>query len=110
MNKNELFNPEEFADMVLQKIGMDKAKPDVLKQLKVEIIQTLSDTIIETMKTSLSEKDLVVMDKMMKENSELDEFDCLSIIISSNVEMQRQILKAVDDLYVSLVSNGSKLK
>lgn len=103
------FNIEDFIDMILREVKMDKASPEVMAELKMEIGRTVSDRVTSTIITSLGEKELFLMNKTLEDHPELDEIDCLSIITSYVPGLDQKILKAVDDLYEEMVENVKKI-
>lgn len=103
------FNIDNFVDMILKEVKMDKASPEVLDELRLEIAQTLSDRVTATLIASLGEKELFLMNKTLEDHPELDEIDCLSIITSYVPGLDQKILKAVDDLYVEMVQDVKKI-
>lgn len=103
------FNIEDFIDMILREVKMDKASPEVMAELKMEIGRTVSDRVTYTIITSLGEKELFLMNKTLEDHPELDEIDCLSIITSYVPGLDQKILKAVDDLYEEMVENVKKI-
>lgn len=103
------FNIDNFVDMILKEVKMDKASPEVLDELRLEIAQTLSDRVTATLIASLGEKELFLMNKTMEDHPELDEIDCLSIITSYVPGLDQKILKTVDDLYVEMVQDVKRI-
>jgi hypothetical protein len=103
------FNIEDFIDMILREVKMDKASPEVMAELKMEIGRTVSDRVTSTIITSLGEKELFLMNKTMEDHPELDEIDYLSIITSYVPGLDQKILKAVDDLYEEMIENVKKI-
>lgn len=114
MNKDQkqsgmYFNIDNFVDMILKEVKMDKSSPEVLDELRLEIAQTLSDRVTATLIASLGEKELFLMNKTLEDHPELDEIDCLSIITSYVPGLDQKILKAVDDLYVEMVQDVKRI-
>lgn len=105
-NKPVYFNTENFVAMVLKEMRMDKAPEHVLKELSLEIAQTMNDRVTATVVAVLGDKELFLMEKMLKDHPELDEIDALSIITSYIPGLDDLILKAVGDLFEELVENA----
>jgi len=101
--KGVYFNSDNFVEMVLKEVKMDKASPQVKEELSGEIAQTLSDRVTSVVVASLGEKELFLLQKTMEDHPELDEIDCLSIISSYIPGLDDRILKAVSDLFDEIV-------
>ena len=79
------------------------AADELKSELAMEISQTLSDRVTSVVVASLGDKELFLMEKMLKDHSELDEIDILSIITSYIPGLDDLILKVVSDLFEELV-------
>ena len=99
------FNIENFVQMVLKEIGMDKSDEKLKEELSLEIAQTLSDRITALVVTSLGEKEMFLLEKTMEDHPELDEIDALSMITSYIPGLNERILKEVSDLFDELVAS-----
>lgn len=103
------FNADNFVNLVLTATGMDKAAPDVVDQLSLEISQTLSDRITATVVASLGDKELDLLERIVADHPELDRIDALSIITPSIAGLDERILKEVNDLFEELVQNAQMI-
>lgn len=103
------FNTENFIQMLLKEIKMDKASPDVIEELSNEIAQTLSERVTAVVVASLGEKEVFLLKKTLEDHPELDEIDALSIITSYIPGLDNKILEAVSDLFDELVENSRSI-
>ncbi len=103
------FNTENFIQMLLKEIKMDKASPEVIEELSNEIAQTLSERVTAVVVASLGEKEVFLLQKTLEDHPELDEIDALSIITSYIPGLDNKILEAVSDLFDELVENSRSI-
>ena len=104
-SKPVYFNAENFVQMFLQATGMDKAAPEVIEELSFQIAQILSDRVTATVVSSLGDREMELLERILIDHDELDKIDALSIITPSVPGLEQRILKAVSDLYEEMVDN-----
>lgn len=104
------FDANKFVHVILQDMGMLNAEPEILDQLNGEITALLSERVIATVITKFGDKELFLLENLLKDHPELDEIDAISIIAENLPGLNELILKTVDDLHAELVENAKMVE
>lgn len=103
--KANYFNADNFVHLVLKDTKMLGGDPDVVDQLGEEIKRLLNERIVSTVLVQFGDKELFLLENMLKDHPELDEIDVISILAENLPDLNELIVKTVNDLYEELVGD-----
>ena len=105
-----LFNAAQFAEALLKKTGMNSAKPKIKQELIEEIIQILSERVINVLVDSFTDREFFLFRKILEDHPNIDEIDAISVIAPSIPCINELLLKTVSDLFDELVEDAKYFK
>ena len=103
------FDPKAFVQKVIQDCKLTNESEVIRQKLEDRIELALSDRITATIVAKFTERELQLLDKMLEDHPELDEFDAISMIAPSIPGMQEELQKAIDDLYEELTHDAAEI-
>lgn len=109
MAKKHYFDPKEFVQKVLQDCKLTNEQGEVRQKLEDRIELALSDRITATIVANFDEREFALLEQIMEDHQELDEFDAISMIAPNVPGMQEELQKAIQDLYEELVHDAAEI-
>jgi hypothetical protein len=104
-SKANYFNADNFVHLVLQDTKLLGGDPAVVDELSGEIMRLLNERIVSTVLVQFGDKELFLLENMLKDHPELDEIDVISILAENLPDLNELIVKTVNDLYEELVGD-----
>jgi hypothetical protein len=110
MKKINYFSADKFVHEVLSATKMLDGDPVVVDEMAEEIKRLLNERIIAAVLLKFGDKEIFLLENMLKDHPELDEIDVISILSENLPDLSELIVKTVEDLYEELVLQASDLE
>lgn len=106
---NPYFDPQQFIKDVIIACKLDGASAELLEQIKDAIFLRLSNRIISTVTSWMSEEEVQKFYGIMDQNPDLDPFDVLIQVAKNIPHMDKKLEKAIADLYEELTYDADRI-
>ncbi len=109
VKKIQYFAVDKFVDDVITSMDLGDVTAPVLLELEKAIAQKLGDRILFTVINSMKERELNILENLIKDHPELDEMDALWLAAHEVDGLKERLVREINSLYAELTYDAENI-